>query len=151
MILSYHFQVSLPRLFGRIIICDRYVYDAAAEMICSLPPRDRFNRLAVKLMLALTPKPDIAFLLDIPEEVCAKRKDDNTEPGYLRRQRRVYLKLANRYEMKIKNTDRDVLVTTGEVIPEVMTPYLDNFATLLNGFFLANSSQLNKPQRRTQQ
>jgi glycosyltransferase involved in cell wall biosynthesis/thymidylate kinase len=148
MIATYFTQVGLPRLFGRIIICDRYVYDAAAEMECSLQPKDRLNRLAIKLMLALAPKPDVAYLLDIPEKVCAARKNDNTAPGYLRRQRKAYFELAGRYELKIKDTNRELKLTVDEIVREVMPPYLDNFETALNGLFLANSSQLNPGRER---
>jgi thymidylate kinase len=148
MMFSYLFQIGVPRLFGRIIICDRYVYDAAAEMACSIPSGDKVSRLAIKLMLASAPEPDAAFLLDIPEEICAQRKKDNIEPGYLRRQREVYLALADRYHMNITNSDRELPTTENEITTKVMVPYLSNFATLLNGLFLANSSQMNRPQRR---
>lgn len=148
MTFSYLVHVRLPLIFGKIVICDRYVYDAAAEMNCVLQKGDRLNRLAIKFMLALAPKPDVAYLLDLPEQVCAARKKDNTESGYLLMQRKAYQELAARYGLKIKNTDRDYRLTTDEIIPEVMVHYLDNFETWLNGLFMANSSQLNPDMER---
>jgi dTMP kinase len=145
MIFTYFFQVRLPLFFGKIVICDRYIFDAAAEMACALSPKDRLNRLAIKLMLALVPKPDVAYLLDIPEDICAQRKNDNTGVDYLRRQRGAYLELAGRYHLRIKKTDREFSLTANEITREVLPPYLDNFETFLNGLFLANSSQFNKP------
>jgi thymidylate kinase len=144
MIFSYFVHVRLPLLRGRIVICDRYVFDAAAEMGYSLLPNDRLNRLAIKLMLALTPKPHIAYLLDIPEEVCAQRKDEDTDVGYSRCQRRAYIELAERYHLRIKRTDGELSALDDEITREVLIPYFDNFETFLNGLFLSNPSQLNK-------
>jgi dTMP kinase len=147
MVLSYFFQVRLPILRGKVVVCDRYVFDAAAEMECSLLPDDRLNRLAIKLMLALVPKPDAAYFLDIPEDVCAQRKDEDIDADYLRRQRKVYIELVNRYHLRIKKTDRDFNATADEISGEVLTSYFDNFRTFLNSLFLSNPGQLN-PRRR---
>ena len=143
MTLLYLINVRVPMLFGKIVICDRYVYDAAAEMKCSLEPGDWINRLAIKIMLALAPKPNIAYLLDLPLDVCAARKDENTSLEYLKQQKQVYIELASKYGMKLLNTDRDYRTVSDEIVPEVMTSYLDNFETWLNWLFMANSSQLN--------
>jgi dTMP kinase len=143
-VLSYFVHVRIPLLLGRIVVCDRYVFDAAAEMDYSLPPNDRLNRLAIKLMLALTPKPDVAYLLDVPDDVCAQRKDEDIDAIYLRCQRRAYIELAERYHLLIKRTDGDLSTLADEITQEVLIPYFDNFETFLNGLFLSNPSQLNK-------
>jgi len=143
MIFTYFFRVRLLMLRGKVMVCDRYIFDAAAEMACSLFPNDKINRLAIKLMLTLAPKPDIAYLLDIPEDICAQRKVEDTEPDYLRQQRRVYTALAARYNLYTKKTDGDFSVIAGEILREVTTPYYSNFRTFLNGLFLSNPDQLN--------
>ncbi len=147
MVASYFFRVRLPMLFGRVVVCDRYVYDAAAEMECSLPPQDKINRLAIKLILALSPKPETAYLLDIPEDVCAERKSDNTDTDYLRRQRQVYLELAARYNLKIKRTDREFRDIADEITREVLTSYYHDYGTFLRSLFLSNPGQLNKQRK----
>ena len=58
-------------------------------MEVSLPTEDRLNRFAIRVMLALAPKPNIAFLLDIPNDVCAQRKDEDTGTEYLNQQRGI--------------------------------------------------------------
>jgi dTMP kinase len=142
-LISYFLQVRLPLFFGRIVVCDRYIFDAAAEMECSLMPNDRLSRLAIKLMLALAPKPDFAYLLDISEETYVQRRDD-TDIDYLRQQRKAYAELAQRYELRIKRTDQGTDRVTNEITSEVITPYFDNFKTWLNGIFISNPTQLNK-------
>jgi len=144
LVLSYLFKVRLPLFFGRVVVCDRYSFDAAAEMECSLAPGDRLNRLPIKLMLALSPRPDVAFLLDIPEEVCAERKSENTDPAYLARQRQAYLKLAARHNLRIKRTDSEFKETADAVTREVLTSYYRDYGTFIRGLFLSNPGQLNK-------
>jgi thymidylate kinase len=144
MVFSYLLRVRLPMLFGNVVVCDRYVFDAAAEMECSLLPKDRLNRLAIKMMLALSPKPDVAYLFDIPGEVCAQRKSDNTDAVYLLQQRKAYLELAVRYNLKIKKTDREFREIADELTREVLPSYYHDYGTFLRSLFLSNPNQLNK-------
>jgi len=150
MALSYLLKVRLPMLFGRVVVCDRYVFDAAAEMECSLPPNDKINRLAIKMMLALSPKPDVAFLLDIPAQVCAERKSENTDTAFLERQRKAYLELAERYKLRIKKTDREFTEIADEVTHEVLTSYYRDYDTFIRGLFLSNPGQLNRHRKGVQ-
>jgi thymidylate kinase len=150
MILTYFFHVKLKLLRGRAVICDRYVYDAAAEIESALQTNDKLNRLAIKLMLVLTPRPDISYLLDLPEEVCVQRKNENTDIEYLQQQRRAYTALAGRYNLRLERTDREFSDNTDEIIHEVLTSYYATHKTiigsLLKKLFPVNSRQL-YPQR----
>jgi len=150
MIVTYFFHVKLPLLRGRVVICDRYVYDAVAEIESSLNAKDRLNRLAIKLMLAIVPKPDVCYLLDLPEEACAQRKDENTDIEYLQQQRGIYTTLEHRYDLRLKRTDREFSDTTDEIIGEVLSSYYDSYKTiigsLLNKLLPVNSNEL-YPQR----
>lgn len=127
MVWSYFSQVRLPMLWGKVVICDRYIFDAATEMECSLSPRDKINRLAIKLMLILTPKPAIAYFLDIPDDVCAERKAENTDSDYLRQQREKYSHLIKRYDMRVKNTNGDFSTVADAMAIEALNAYYDNF------------------------
>jgi thymidylate kinase len=147
MVWCYFLKVRLPLLLGKVVVCDRYVYDAAAEMEGSLNPSDRINRLAIRLMLALSPKPDMAYLLDLSEDACAQRKSENTDVAYLRRQRKIYLELVEHYKMKVKETDREFREIADEITREVLTAYYDDYGTFLRGLFLSNPGQLNKPRK----
>jgi thymidylate kinase len=60
---------------GRLVLFDRYVYDAAA------PPRDghlRLKRLYFGVLLRCVPAPDLVLLLDAPGEVLFARKGEMT-------------------------------------------------------------------------
>jgi glycosyltransferase involved in cell wall biosynthesis/thymidylate kinase len=127
MVWAYFCHVRLPMLWGRVVICDRYACDAAVEMECSLPPHDRINRMAIKLMLALTPRPNIAYFLDIPDRVSAGRKSENTDMDYLQLQREAYCRLVKRYNMRVKNTDGDFRTIADEISSETLNDYYDRY------------------------
>lgn len=77
-----------------VVILDRYIYDELAN----LPLRYRLIRLYIRLLLALTPKPDMAFLIDAdPEAACTRKPEYPLE--FVRRNRDAYLKLARMANM----------------------------------------------------
>lgn len=69
------FRVRLPAMLGLYVIIDRYVYDALADL--HLLNFDISTRnLFVRLFLAMNPKPDVTFLVDVPPRVALSRKAD---------------------------------------------------------------------------
>lgn len=79
-----------------VVIFDRYIYDELANL-----PTDRsLIRLYTRLLLKLTPKPDIAFLVDaVPEAACARKPEYPLQ--FVRRNREAYLKLARAAGMTV--------------------------------------------------
>ena len=77
---------------GRLVIYDRYVYEA------SLPPKPPLlaaKRVYFGALARLMPHPDAAVVLDVPGDVAYQRKQENP-PEELESERRVYAKLAAR-------------------------------------------------------
>lgn len=71
-----------------VIIFDRYMYDQLA----ALPLRSWLPRTYARLMLMLTPKPDISYVLDaVPDEARARKPEYPIE--FLREYRNSYLEL----------------------------------------------------------
>lgn len=78
--LLYSFDaVNLGRVISRaraeepdVIIMDRYIYDELAN----LPLRNPLTRAFVKLVHALVPRPEIAYLLDVDVEAARARKPE---------------------------------------------------------------------------
>ena len=98
MLFDYVLQVLMKVRFslvrGKTIVCDRYVYDTIInDMTDSRSSPERIQRLLNQLFLIL-PKPDVAFLVDIPEEIAYKRKDDVPSIEYLKRRRPLFLSIA---------------------------------------------------------
>jgi len=79
-----------------VVIFDRYIYDELAN----LPLNRGLIRLYVRFLLRLTPKPDIAFLLDAdPEAACTRKPEYPLD--FVRRNREAYLKMAKMAGMSI--------------------------------------------------
>jgi thymidylate kinase len=71
------------------IIFDRYIYDELANL-----PLDRSSvRLFARLLVRLTPKPDIAFIVDAEPEAAHSRKPEYPL-DFVRKNREAYLKLS---------------------------------------------------------
>jgi len=123
-------SVVLPLQKGRIVICDRYVYDLVAELTqeSTLGPR------AKKTFLNFLPRPDIAFLIDVDEDVAWKRimvpGRARTQPFYdLSTRRKIYLQLATEKGMIVLNgaddpvrNRQEILSRTLSVLEEPVTP-----------------------------
>jgi len=140
---QYLIHVRLPLLRGRVVVCDRYAWDAAAELEASLPLQDRASRLAIRLLLALSPRPNMSFFLEAPDHLLAQRKQEQTDPRYLSALREAYRKLAESYPFKVKETGGDFTSLSDEIARETLDFYMDRYHTLLNGLFLSNPAQLN--------
>jgi thymidylate kinase len=108
------------------------------------------NRLAINLMLAGVPKPDISYLLDVPEAESAKRKDASINIDYLKQLRQSYLKLAKRRHLNTKDTACEFEAIADETVLEVGVPYFNRYPTFLNGLFLSNPAQINRVPKKGQ-
>jgi len=100
--LQIFFKVKIPLIFGKNIVCDRYVYDTvitdlSVDMNYS---KDKVMKLLNNL-LHFFPEPDIIFLIDVPEEVAYHRKSDVPSIRYLKERRGMYLELGKEYGMMI--------------------------------------------------
>lgn len=101
-------KIKIPVLLNKNIVCDRYIYDTvitdiAVDMGYS---EDRIFNL-IERFLSILPTPDIAFLIDLSEEVAYNRKGDIDSIEYLRDRRKHYLSVANKYKMIITEGDNN--------------------------------------------
>jgi dTMP kinase len=101
-IIQIFFKVKLPLIFGKNVICDRYVYDTVVtDLAVDMNyPRDRAMNMLNNL-LRFFPEPDITFLVDVSEEIAYQRKDDTPALEYLKERRKVYSDIGKVYEMVI--------------------------------------------------
>lgn len=85
----YRYGVSYYHMArGRLILFDRYVYDAPAEK----RKKSLKSRTRNWLLSAIAPKPDLVVFLDAPGEVLFARKGEHS-PAILEQQRQHYLGL----------------------------------------------------------
>ncbi len=74
--IEYLFKVKLPLLLRKVVICDRYIYDALVDIDTFSPLSNKdINKVAItKIFRILSPKPNIFFLCNTPPEVAVKRE-----------------------------------------------------------------------------
>lgn len=115
---------------GGVVIFDRYIYDELAN----LPLKSRWARFYIRLLLRLTPKPDLALLLDADPDAACQRKPEYP-PEFVERNRESYLRLARLAGMtvlppltieetkaKILNQVSEVVAPTSSDLPSVAVP-----------------------------
>jgi thymidylate kinase len=74
---------------AQVIILDRYLYDELAN----LPIENRFSAAYARLLAWISPRPEIAFLLDTDPEMARARKPEYPLL-YMHQSRRTYFRLA---------------------------------------------------------
>jgi thymidylate kinase len=142
---TFTFRARLPALLGRVVVLDRYAYDAAVEMHLSLPPDARWSQLAIRVMLGVVPIPQLGYLLEVPDDVARARNPDEVWQPEIEEQRGQYLALARRFDLRVHSTDGSFAETNDRLIREVIMAYMGRFETWLNGLFWSNPSQSNAP------
>jgi len=128
MLLEQIFQIYIkivPRLLlGRIILCDRYIFDT---VITDLAVDFRYTNedvtRQIKFLLYFVPKPDLIFFLDIDEETAFSRKNDIPDIRYIVDRKKVYISQLDSFNiMKINARDsvpniRDEVLKKISVLP----------------------------------
>lgn len=98
LLFDYFFQiflrVRLPLMQGKVIVCDRYIYDTIADLAADYDYSGEEIQKALQSYLRLFPKPDLVFLLDLPEELAYQRKGDVPSMDYLAQRRKIYLNMG---------------------------------------------------------
>lgn len=94
------FKIGIPLSVGRKVVCDRYVFDTIVNDLGVHLGYDTHDiRVALAAIFRLLPEPDMVFLIDLPEEIALRRKDDVPHIDYLRERRGLYLLIAQLYPM----------------------------------------------------
>ena len=124
LLLDYSIQVfvkvSVPLMRGRNIVCDRYVYDTlATDLAIDFSYSDKNIEQTLKRFFRLFPKPDLTFLVDVPEELACQRKTDVPSIEYLRERRQVYLKIARQYGMTVLDGSKSLAELEAEIESKV--------------------------------
>lgn len=83
-------NIRLPLFFGKNVVCDRYIYDAVIDFVIEFKyPKEKTQKM-LKVLSSVTQKPDQTFLVDLPEEVAYKRKNDIPSVIYLAKRKEMY-------------------------------------------------------------
>lgn len=99
-LIQLFFKVRLPLALGYVVVGDRYLYDMVIiDLALDLNySADRASR-TVESAFSVVPRPDLVFLIDVPEETAYARKTDVPALDYLTRVRGFFLEIGARQEM----------------------------------------------------
>jgi len=89
--------IRIPMMRGKSIVSDRYGYDILIDLCVVLGYSDRKMDRTLKAFEHLLPKPSLTFVIDAPEEIALKRKDDIPSISHLSERRQIYLGTAKQY------------------------------------------------------
>jgi len=143
LLIRYWRRVAWPLWRGRIVVADRYVADAVAELDAYLDRKDSRRSWAGRLLSALSPRPDMVFLLDLPAEVAAHRMTGGRESAtYLCHLREMHLRQARKTKAIVLDATRSADHVSDEMVYRALTHYFDHYETVINGFFLNNPLRL---------
>jgi len=120
-------KVKIPYFLGNTIICDRYIYDTiVTDFSVDMDLNADNLKHLINMCFIFVPKPSMAFLIDIPEDVAFNRKDDVPSLFYLKDRRAIYNELAKYYDMQILNGNK----SREEVLSDCIERLKDEFEFL---------------------
>ena len=122
MFIIFFLNVKLPLLFGKNVICDRYVYDTATDFVVDFGYSKEKIQTMLKIFFRVVPKPQLVFLIDLPEEIAYQRnlpKHDISSVTYLSIRRRIYLNLNEEHKMTLLDGTKNLRDLESEVFSKV--------------------------------
>ena len=115
-------RILWPLLRSRVVLGDRYVYDALVELAAILDRNDAVHSFAARLLIFLCPRPNLAYLLDVPaDEALSRQPDEDLE--FLKRQILVYHRMALCWGMTIVDANGNLAELTDRITHEVLDRY----------------------------
>ena len=92
-------KIRIPLSSGKIVICDRYVYDLIMELMLSNLYTTKYG----KLLLRTIPSPKKVFFADAQLDLIIQRRPDSNQQRVLAK-RNIYRKLAQALGFRIIDT-----------------------------------------------
>jgi thymidylate kinase len=136
---QYLGSVAWPLLRGRVVIADRYVADAQAEVAAYLDEAGAPGMpLALRVLERVSPRPAVRFLLDVPPEVAAARKGGEENSDFLQRRATHYRQIAAGPGWRVMDATQPLEDLSSEIVRTVLLRYFHRYRTTFNALFLFN-------------
>jgi dTMP kinase len=108
-------KIRIPLFFGKIVICDRYIYGILLELVLSNLYSNTFGAFLVRTL----PSPAVVFLTDVPENIAFRRRD--ISKNLLREKRKTYLKMTKTFNFIVINTQADFQTNQDQIRRETLS------------------------------
>lgn len=126
MLWQYSYKVTLPLFLKRVVICDRYIYDTFVDTATRYGVRlnSLEGRLFTKIIAKLTPKPELAYFLNLRvEDICNRREVSFNEKLLIREQIDHYKKISPIHNLQMINNNGSVTKVREEITHETLAKY----------------------------
>lgn len=90
-------KVSMPLVFGKKLVVDRYIYDIAVNISLTANRDLGYAEKMIAAFYRFAPKPNITIFIDLPDAVAFSRKGDIQDVAYLQERSERYRVLAGKY------------------------------------------------------
>ena len=88
-------KTNIRLAMGKVLVCDRYIYDTIInDLAVDLGYSQEKVLKELNWYFRMFPTPDIAFFIDIPEEIAIKRKNDIPSIDFIKIRRRFFLRYS---------------------------------------------------------
>lgn len=142
LLFRYTRHVVLPLLLGWVVICDRYFYDTLIDWAAYSGEAEIEKHWASEMLRWFSPRPRVAYWLDVSPEVAQARSTDKIPEDFLETQCAAYQRLAQLYGLRrVQGTTQPWPEISDDIVYEVLSSYFAGYRTLVNFLFLKNPGQ----------
>ncbi len=138
---QYLWKVRWPLWRGDVVVCDRYLLDALAEMGARLEDAGIFRRLPARLLIWLNPRPQKAFFLSVDPLKARARQPAEGQQGtqsLAQRQGEMYNVLVGKMGYVVVDGEDNAEQVSDRLVYEALSEYFAGFRTALNVLLLSN-------------
>ena len=95
------FKVTIPKMLGKYVICDRYYHDLIIDYAITISlPAEKIDPY-ITFVEYFVPKPDFQYYLHVKPETSFSRKDDIPSISYLEKRKFYYDYLSKKLDINL--------------------------------------------------
>jgi thymidylate kinase len=125
------------------VICDRHICDALVDYALFTGTDPANPPLALKVLHAMIPRPQVAIVLDVDPAEALRRKPEEGSTEHLAAARRMFLDLAAARRMTVIGSNATADDVQRIVARTALTEFYARYDTLINWLLRSNPGQMN--------
>jgi thymidylate kinase len=145
----YVVETRRALISGNVVVCDRYIGDAMVDYALFTATDAARPPLALRILRALAPRPQVAAVLDVEPAEALRRKPEEGSTTYLEMSRRMFLDLAQAHHMSIMDAGSSADDVQRQLARSALHEFYRRYSTLINWLLRSNPGQMN-PRKSTQ-
>jgi len=125
--LKFNFKIRWNIFRRKVVISDRTIYDAVIDFGIRFDDDKIFDRMFSKLLILLTPKPQLSFLLIASKDLILQRKVDEVDGHVLDEKLRLYQQLAKNKKFQPIDTSLSVDTVHQQMLASFFKRYYEKY------------------------